>query len=81
MSTASRSSVELTAWPTSPRAWNSPTELRQFVGSRIEFFEQSDILDGDDGLVGERFEELDCAGVNGRTSVRRALSDPMSSPC
>ena len=31
----------------------------QFVGSLIQFFEQADVLDGDHGLVGEGFEELD----------------------
>ena len=31
----------------------------QFVGSLIQFFEQAHVLDGDNGLIGEGFEELD----------------------
>ena len=53
----------------------------QFVGSLIQFFKQPHVLDGDDGLVSEGFEELDLRGVKGRTSVRRAISVPMNSPC
>ena len=31
----------------------------QFVGSLIQFFKQPNVLDGDHGLVGKGFEELD----------------------
>ena len=31
----------------------------QFVGSLIQFFEQADVLYGDDRLVGEGFEQFD----------------------
>ena len=47
----------------------------------FEFLEQPHVLDGDHRLVGEGFESLICAGVKGRTSMRRAFSVPMSSPC
>ena len=52
----------------------------QFVGSLIQFFEQPDVLDGDHRLIGEGFKQLDLRRVKGRTSMRRAASDPMSSP-
>ena len=59
VSTVSRSRVELTAWPTSPSALSSPTERVKFVGSLIQFFEQPHVLDGDHGLIGKGFEQLD----------------------
>ena len=37
----------------------------------LQFFEQPHVLDGDDGLVGEGFEQSICFSENGRTSVRR----------
>ena len=43
-----------------------------------QFLEQPDVLNGDHGLVGESFEELDLRRGKGRTSVRRAVSDPVS---
>ena len=57
-STVSRSRVELTAWLTSPRAWSSPTE-RVSACVRAPALEEADVLDGDDGLVGEGLQQLD----------------------
>ena len=37
-----------------------PHRSRQFARSRLQFLEQPHILDGDDGLVGESFEEFIC---------------------
>jgi hypothetical protein len=67
------SKVELTTWLTSPSA-EPPTEC-QFVGSLIQFFEQADVLDRDDGLVGEGSSSLIWAGVKGapRCDVRSTL--------
>ena len=46
--------------------------LAQFRVAFLEFFEQPHVLDGDDRLVGEGFEQsLICFSVKGRTSVRR----------
>ena len=47
----------------------------------VEFLEQPHVLDGDHRLIGEGFEELDLRRGEGRTSVRRAIRIPMSSPC
>ena len=44
-----------------------------------DFVEQPDILDGDDGLIGEGPEELDLLSLNGRTSVRRITITPIAS--
>ena len=41
--------------------------------------EQPNVLESDNGLVGESLKSLICAGVKGRTSIRRAFSDPISS--
>ena len=46
----------------------------------LELVKQPNVLDGNDCLIGEGFEELICAGVNGRTSMRRAFSAPMNYP-
>ena len=36
-----------------------PNRLRQLARSRLQFLEQPHVLDGDDRLVGEGFEESD----------------------
>ena len=43
--------------------------------------EQPYILECDDRLIRESLEELDLGRMNGRTSVRRTLNVPTSSPC
>ena len=47
----------------------------------FELLEQPDILNGDHGLIGESFEELDLRRRKGPQLVRRAASNPISSPC
>ena len=37
----------------------------------LQLLEQPRVLDGDDGLVGERLQQRDLLSVNGRTSFRR----------
>ena len=59
VSTVSRSNVELTARPTSPNAFSSPTDCASSPVRALQFLEQSHVLDGNHGLVGEGFEELD----------------------
>ena len=43
--------------------------LAQFRVALLQFLEQSDVLDGDDRLVGKGFEQRDLLSVKGRTSV------------
>ena len=52
----------------------------QFCVALLEFFEQPDVLDGDDGLVGEGFEQRDLLVRKGRTSVRRIKMAPIATP-
>ena len=72
VSTVSRSRVELTAWPTSPSAFSSPTDRANSWVRCFQFLEQPHVLDGDDGLIGKGFEQFDLRRVKGRTSMRRA---------
>src|SRR5262245_50594492 len=58
LSTTSTSSVELSAWLTSPRARNSPTDLVSLACPRLELLEQTHILNGDDRLIGEGLQKL-----------------------
>ena len=58
-STVSRSSVELTAWPTSPNALSSPTDRVSSRGTRLQLLEQPDVLDRDHGLIGKGLEQRD----------------------
>ena len=58
-STVSRSSVEPTAWLTSPSARSSPTERVSSLRPRLQLLEQPDVLDRDHRLVGEGLEERD----------------------
>ena len=46
----------------------------------FEFLEQSHVLDGDDGLVGEGLEKRDLFVSKGRTSVRRTPIAPIATP-
>ena len=68
-------------------SWRTGDHAKDFARRRLllqrflEFVEQPHVLDGDDRLVGEGLKSLICAGVKGRTSMRRAFSVPMSSPC
>ena len=57
--TVSRSSVELTAWLTSPSARSSSTERPSSVVLIAQLVEQTNVLNGDDGLVGECGDQLD----------------------
>ena len=57
-STVSRSSVELTAWLTSPSARSSPTERPSSSVRCAQLVEQPRVLDGDHRLVGEVREQL-----------------------
>src|SRR4030095_3029702 len=52
----------------------------QFVGSLGQFLEQADVLDGDHGLVGESFEELDLRRSEGAHfgATRRQRSNEFS---
>ena len=59
LSTVSRSSVELTAWPTSPSAFSSPTERVSSAVRASQLLEQPHVLDGDHRLVGEGLEQRD----------------------
>src|SRR5262249_27178551 len=56
-STVRNSSVELTAWETSPSARSSSTERVSFRRARAQFAEQPGVLDGDDGLGGEILQQ------------------------
>ena len=58
-STVSRSSVELTARPTSPSAVSWSTRARQLARACLQLGEQARVLDGDHRLVGEGLQELD----------------------
>ena len=58
VSTVSRSSEELTAWPTSPSAV-SRHRAGQLRRPRLKLLEQAHVLDGDHGLIGEGLQELD----------------------
>ena len=60
VSTSWRSSDEETAWLTSPRARSSSTER---ASSCVQLLEQPGVLDGDDGLVGERLQQADLRSV------------------
>ena len=57
--TVSRSRVELTAWPTSPKAFSSPTDRASSRVRASQFLEQPHVLDGDHRLVGEGCDQLD----------------------
>ena len=46
----------------------------QFVGSLIQFFKQPHVLDGDDGLIGEGFEQFDLL-VRERANLHAANDD------
>ncbi len=48
--------------------------LRQLAGARFQFLEQPHVLDGDHGLVGEGFKELDLL-IGKRTNFRSADDD------
>ena len=49
-----------------------PDRPSKLAGPCFQFLEQPHVLDGDHGLVGEGFEQLDLlVRVKGRTSVRR----------
>src|SRR5262245_4083673 len=50
----------------------------EFARARLHFVEQPRVLDRDDGLVGERFGQLDL--LNGRTAARCIESRPMGTP-
>ena len=45
--------------------------LAQFCVALLQFFEQPDILDGDDGLDAKVSSRSICLSLNGRTSLRR----------
>ena len=47
----------------------------------LEFLEQPHVLDGDDGLVGEGFEQLDLRRGEGAHFGATRDQCPMSSPC
>ena len=53
--------------------------LTQFRVALLQFLEQPHVLDRDHRLVGERLKQLDLRRMKGRTSMRRAFSDPMTS--
>ena len=46
----------------------------------LQLLEQPGVLDGDDGLVGERLQQRDLRAVNGRASSRMTASTPIGSP-
>ena len=55
--------------------------LAQFRVALLDFLEQPHVLDRDDRLIGEGFEQsLICFSVNGRTSVRRIEIAPIATP-
>ena len=58
-STVSRSSVELTARPDLAERGELIDGAGQLAGPGLQLAEQPDVLDGDDGLVGERLDQLD----------------------
>jgi hypothetical protein len=58
----------LTAWLTSARERICSTE-RKFLGACLEFLEQANVLDGDDGLIREGLEKIDLL-------VRKCLNPP-----
>ena len=58
-STASRSSVELTAWPTSRERTELLDGAAELTGALLQLAEQPRVLDGDDRLVGEGLQQLD----------------------
>jgi hypothetical protein len=76
-----RSTVELTAWVTSPSACSSPTD---WASSRVRacLVEQPHVLDRDHRLVGERFdqfdllarERLDCLALQDNDSNRASFA-------
>src|SRR5262249_24164416 len=59
VSTVSRSSVEFTAWDTSPSARSSSTERASSRVSRLHLVKEPHVLDRDQRLVGESGDELD----------------------
>ena len=80
-STVSRSSVELTAWLTSPSARSSPTDRVRSCVRASSSCEQADVLDRDHRLVGEGLEQLDLpARRRVRGWIRATAIDPMGSP-
>ena len=46
----------------------------------LRLSEQADVLDGDDGLIGERLEKADLPVGKETTSVRRRLIVPIATP-
>ena len=48
--------------------------------ARLQLLEQADVLDGDDGLVGEGLEELDLRVGEGPGRVRATKITPMTCP-
>ena len=54
--------------------------LAQFRVALLQFFEQPHVLDGDDRLVGEGFEQCDLLVGKRMNLVRRMLITPMAIP-
>ena len=74
--------MELTTWLTSPRALSSPTERVNSWVRSSNSLNKPDILDGDHGLIGEGFEQLDLRrGEGAYLDATRMSVYPMSSPC
>ena len=77
-STTFRSSVELTARPTSPRA--ELLRARELL-RRLHLLEQPRVLDGDHGLVGEGLDQLDLlVGERAGPRCDRRRSTPIGVP-
>ena len=70
-STASRLSVELTAWPTSPSARSWSTERPSSAVRCCSSLNSRDVLDRDDRLVGEGLEQRDLLVGEGPHLVAR----------
>ena len=81
LSTVWRSRVELTAWPTSPSALSSPTDRANSRVRASSSWNNRTFSMAITAWSANVSSSLICAGVKGRTSVRRAYSVPMSSPC
>ena len=54
--------------------------LRQLLRARLHLLEEADVVDGDDGLVGEGGDEVDLALGEGAHLVRASAMTPIGSP-
>ena len=89
-STALAAMVSKTGWTSVGELGDDPQDLAgrrllleglgEVAVARLELLEQADVLDGDDGLVGEGLEQGDLAVRERPPSARRTVMAPIGSP-